>query len=126
MKITSFNPLIVTRNADAVIRLFEELGFEKRHISEGTNNNSAFLTVRMKHPDGFYVDISQSEQVPADMTAIRVNVDNLEEAVHLLTERGFVDANGGKVTDLGSSRSVFMRSPSGFFITVIKHVKETF
>lgn len=31
MKITSFNPLIVTRDAENVIRLFEELGFERRH-----------------------------------------------------------------------------------------------
>ena len=31
MKITTFNPLIVSQNADEVIALFEELGFEKRH-----------------------------------------------------------------------------------------------
>lgn len=31
MKITSFNPLIVTKDAESAVRLFEELGFEKRH-----------------------------------------------------------------------------------------------
>ena len=31
MKITTFNPLIVSQNADEIISLFEELGFEKRH-----------------------------------------------------------------------------------------------
>ena len=31
MKITSFNPLIVAKDAEPVIKLFEELGFEKRH-----------------------------------------------------------------------------------------------
>ena len=31
MKITTFNPLIATNNVEDVIKLFEELGFEKRH-----------------------------------------------------------------------------------------------
>ena len=35
MKITSFNPLIVTKDAEPVIALFEDLGFEKRHTKEG-------------------------------------------------------------------------------------------
>lgn len=30
MKITSFNPLIVTNDAESVVKLFEALGFEKR------------------------------------------------------------------------------------------------
>ena len=35
MKITTFNPLILTKEADNIIALFEELGFEKRHNKEG-------------------------------------------------------------------------------------------
>ena len=31
MKITGFNPLIVTKDAEAAIKMFEELGFERRH-----------------------------------------------------------------------------------------------
>ena len=31
MTITSFNPLIVTQDAEAVIALFEAMGFERRH-----------------------------------------------------------------------------------------------
>jgi len=31
MKITGFNPLIVTKDAEPVITLFEELGFAKQH-----------------------------------------------------------------------------------------------
>ena len=31
MKITSFNPQIITKDAEAVAKLFEEMGFEKRH-----------------------------------------------------------------------------------------------
>ena len=35
MKITSFNPLIATAHSDSIIKLFEELGFERRHTKEG-------------------------------------------------------------------------------------------
>ena len=31
MKITSFNPLIASRDPEAVIALFEALGFERQH-----------------------------------------------------------------------------------------------
>ncbi len=29
MQITTFNPMILSKNADEIIKLFEELGFEK-------------------------------------------------------------------------------------------------
>ena len=35
MKITSFNPQIFTKNADPIVALFEELGFDVRHDQEG-------------------------------------------------------------------------------------------
>lgn len=124
MKITTFNPLIVSKDADGIIRLFEEIGFEYRHKSEGTNDGSGFTTTRMKDANGFYVDISGTAAVPRDMMAIRMNVDDFEGAIELLTAHGFINANGGKVDDLGSSKSVFMMSPTGFCISVVKHIKE--
>ena len=123
MKITTFDPMIVSPQADDIVLLFESLGFERRHKVQGTNDDSGFATVRMKHPDGYHVDVIRSATVPRDMTAIRMNVDDLEETVKLLTTHGFVDANGGKVTDLGSSKSVFMMSSSGFAISVVQHIK---
>ena len=124
MTITTFNPLIASPKADEIIALLEELSFEKRHNIEGTNDESSFATCRMKHPEGFHADISKTEAILRDMTAIRMNVDNFEEAVGIPTANGFVNANGGKVTDLGSSKSVFMMSPSGFCISVVKHIKK--
>ena len=35
MRITAFNPQIVTKDPEPIIKLFEELGFEKRHVKEG-------------------------------------------------------------------------------------------
>jgi len=31
MKITSFNPIVATAHCEEVVKLFEDLGFEKRH-----------------------------------------------------------------------------------------------
>ena len=35
MKITTFNPQIITKNAEPIVKLFEKLGFEKRHNPKG-------------------------------------------------------------------------------------------
>jgi hypothetical protein len=35
MKFTSFNPMIITKDAETAIGLFEALGFERRHTKEG-------------------------------------------------------------------------------------------
>lgn len=52
MKITSFNPKIITQDADAAVRLFEALGFEKRH--NNTNIDEKNITnVTMKDANGF-------------------------------------------------------------------------
>ena len=39
MKITSFNPLISTKDAASAIQLFEALGFERRHTKDGIGKN---------------------------------------------------------------------------------------
>lgn len=122
MKITSFNPLIVTTKADDAIKLFEELGFEKRHnkvsgVSEDIN------TVRMKDSNGFHVDITKVGKLDRDMTIIRMNVDDLDEAYTLLTTHGF-KAVDGSTSLTNSSKSVLMASPSGLAIDIVKHIKE--
>ena len=83
MKITSFNPLIVTKDAEAAIAVFEALGFEKRHTKEGISINDV-TNVRMKDANGFHVDVTQGD---GEWTMIRMNVDNLEEAIEFLEKR---------------------------------------
>ena len=46
MKITTFNPQIITKDAEAVAKLFEELGFERRHNPKGIGElDIVFLTI---------------------------------------------------------------------------------
>lgn len=122
MKITSFQPIIISEKAEEAIALFEELGFERRHKKEGINDKD-ITSINMKSADGFHVDIAKVEHMPKDLMAIRMNVDDFDEAYEFLTAHGFKNAQGEKVTDTGSSHATLMVSPSGFAINLVKHIK---
>ena len=123
MKITSFNPLIVTKDAEPVIKLFEELGFERRHTKESIGKSNV-TDVRMKDANGFHVDISSGS---GEWTMIRMNVDDLDETVKFLEERGFHKARhdaARETIDTGSSKINVMVSPSGYILSVSQHIKD--
>ena len=124
MKITSFNPLIVTKDAENVIKLFESLGFERRHSIDANTGKEDFTSVRLKNADGFYVDVANVESMPRDMTLIRMNVDDFDEAYKFLTERGFTNPKGGKTVETETNKSMMMVSPSGFAFDLCQHIKE--
>ena len=124
MKITSFNPLIVTKDAQSAIAVFEALGFQQRHTKEGIGEDNV-TDVRMKDANGFHVDVSQGD---SEWTMIRINVDNLEEAIALLESRGFHKARhavANKTIDTGSSKFNIMVSPSGTIFAVSQHIKDS-
>ena len=123
MKITSFNPLIVTKDTEPVIALFEALGFEQRHVKEGIGKNGV-TDLRMKDANGFHVDISQGD---GEWTMIRMNVDDLEEAVAFFEARGFHKARheaAHETINTGSSKLNIMVSPTGTIFSVSQHIKE--
>ena len=64
------------------------------------------------------------DNLPQDISTIRMNVDDFDEAYKFLTDHGFTNAQGEKVTDTGSSHATMMVSPSGFSISLVKHIKE--
>lgn len=123
MKITGFCPLIVTRDAEAAMKVFEDLGFERRHtktdIEGGANTNFA-----MKDANDNRVNIASSETIPQDLLAININVDDFQEAYDFLIAHGFVNPRGDKVTDTSSSRATLLFSPSGFAVNIAEHIKK--
>ena len=123
MKITTFNPLIVTKDAENVIKLFEALGFEKRHSLDANSGETEFTSVRMKNADGFCVDVA-GVPVPQDMTLIRINVDDFDEAYKFFTERGFTNPRGGNVVETRTNKSAMLISPSGFAFDLCQHIKD--
>ena len=122
MIITGFRPLIVTKDAEAVKSVFEDLGFERIHtktdIEGGQNTNFA-----MKDANGNCINIASSEHVPQDLMSIAINVDDFDEAYEFFTSRGFINTRGDKVTRTSSSVDTFLISPSGFAITLSQHIK---
>jgi hypothetical protein len=118
MKITGFNPSIITAKPDSIINLFEELGFERQHNNNEVDERTA---VRMKNESGFHVDVVQNESVVPDMTTIRINVDNLDEARNLLKSHGFTES--ARTADTNSAQALSMTAPSGFVIILIEHKK---
>lgn len=126
MQITSFNPLIVTKDAESAIALFEAMGFERRHEKTGINDKD-ITSVRMRYTgeDGkiFHVNITQAP-VPQDICSVHMNIRDLDEALQMLTDKGFTNMQGEKITDTGSSKATMLRSPSGFTISVSEHIRK--
>ena len=79
--------------------------------------------VTMKDPNGFKIDISNAPNIKQDLTIIRMNVDDFDEAYKFLTDRGFVNPSG-KIVEMKSSKSAMMRSPSGFAFDLCHHIKD--
>jgi adenylate cyclase class IV len=123
MKITGFNPLILTTDLENTIKLFEDLGFERRHTKDDLENREDIVGVRMKDANGFHVDITRSDKIKQDMVTIRMNVDDFDEAREMLEERGFKSYTGEVVED-ASSKSIGLFSPSGFSIGLVQHIKK--
>ena len=124
MKITTFNPQIITKDAASVIQLFEELGFERRHQQEGIGELDV-TGVRMRDANGFYLDISQTDALPQQsLMAIRMNVDDFDEAYNQLQARGFKNYYEDHTVSTATARSAMMISPSGIAINLVQHIKE--
>jgi hypothetical protein len=121
MNITGFRPLVVSKEAEALVEVFEELGFERKHtktdIEGGKNTNYV-----MKDANGNCINIASSERVPQDLTSISINVDDFEEAYEFFTSRGFRNSRGDKVTETSSSVDTYLIAPSGFAITLTQHI----
>ena len=126
MKITGFNPMIASKNAEEIVKLFEELGFEKRHTPTVTAGPGTAFVTRMKYEDSFPVDILAPEDVDflKDITGIRINVDDFDEAYNFFTAHGFQIAPGDSISDIGFAKTVIMVSPSGFIISLMHHIRK--
>ena len=130
MKITTFNPVILTQKPEEAIALFEALGFERHHhktgAAEGSEQEHAFSSVRMKDANGFYVDVcgTDSNMLERDLTLIRMNVDDFDEAAQLLQNNGFRESKIVPQNYTPTSKYAYYVSPSGFVIDVIQHIKK--
>lgn len=123
MKITTFTPQIMTKNAGEVMRVFEALGFEKRH-QKNDIGELGVTGIQMQESGGFKLDISENSALPVDAAVcIRMNVDDFEAAYDLLISHGFRNFYGDHTADTPTSRNAVMIAPSGFMINLVKHIR---
>jgi len=123
MKITTFNPMILSKNADDIIKLFEEMGFERKHQKDNIDNKD-ISNVRMTDGSGFHVDVASVKSMEKDMTTMRMNVDDFDEAYEFLKGKGFKNARGvDTAVESKSAKSCLLISPSGFSIQLTQHIK---
>ena len=79
----------------------------------------------MKDANGFYVDIARVESMPQDMTTMRMNVRDFDEAYAFLKSHGFKNAREDDHTvESKSAKSCLMISPSGFSIQLTQHIRK--
>lgn len=124
MKISSFNPMILSRDAEAIKHFFEDLGFEKKHAPTVDTGKSKVTCTRMKEANGFAVDVADVNSMARDMTIIRMNVDNFEEAYEMLLAKGFTNPRGDGKLETEHNKSAMMISPWGFAFDLCQHIKE--
>ncbi|MBQ9004216.1 MAG: hypothetical protein IJ087_20445 [Eggerthellaceae bacterium] len=123
MKITAFNPLILSPNPGEIIETLEALGFERAHTKTGINGH--VTSVDLKYGEDFRVDVAEVTKFPQDMSVIRMNVRDFEEAYDFLISKGFKNAQGSdEVTETESSKSALLFSPSGFGINLTEHIRK--
>jgi hypothetical protein len=121
MKITSFYPMIITKDAENIKQLFEEMGFETRHDVLGTIEEDYRLVV-MRDENKHRVDIAEVE-TENDKTFIRMNVDDFDEAYEKLIQKGYVNTRGDRIVRTSSALEATMVAPSGHVISLIQHKK---
>jgi hypothetical protein len=78
----------------------------------------------MKDANGFYVDVSQVPTIAQDLSLIRMNVDNFDEAYEMLIAKGFKNVRGDETVDTKTNKSAMMISPTGFAFDLCQHIKD--
>ena len=122
MKITTFNPSIIAKEAAPIIKLFEELGFQETH-NKAEDVGIKFSAHRMKDANGFHVDVVEVPMIPQTYTGIRINVDNFEEAYEFFMSKGFRESKFAAPSTTASSKYAYLVSPTGVIIDVCEHIK---
>lgn len=125
MKITSFNPMIITNRAEEVLKAFEQWGFNKKHAPTLTMaSGTEFTDYRLQSEEGFYMDVAAIDMpLPMEVPAIRINVDDFDEAYRMLTEVGYKPTHEGAFMENEHSKSVALVGPIGFTIYLVQHKK---
>lgn len=121
MKIKKFVPVVFTNDASGLVAQFEALGFEKKHVKDGSDTTTAISYV-MQDAEGHGFHAVQAPGFPQTFAGISLMVDDFNEAVEEFTKLGYTNIQKGS-SDTGSSVATVLRSPEGLFVSVSQHNK---
>ena len=122
MKITSFDPMILTAHPEETVALFEALGFERRHTKRDFGvNKTTFIRMGLGE---FRVNIVDAPPLEQDRVYVHINVDDFQEGYDFLVSKGFRSAIGDELSSDASSVGTSLISPSGFTITLGQHIRK--
>ena len=122
MKVTSFNPIIGTANLEEALEFYNGLGFKPIHHFQ--QDNVEFYT--LENEAGLRVDILKSnyivEQGYDGIFSLRVNVNDLDEAIAYFESKGAV-AISPRIKEGESRELVNYRTTNGDIYCLIEHLK---
>ena len=95
----------------------------KKHAPVIDTGKRDVRSFRMKHPEGYHVDVADIPDIERDRTYIRMNVDNFDEAYDIFMAHGFTNTRGDGTLDTKSAREATLVSPSGFTLALVQHIK---
>ena len=100
------------------------MGFEKKHQNDNIDNKD-ISSITMKDANGFSLTVARVESMEKDMTTMRLNVRDFDEAYEFLKDHGFKNARGeDKAVESKNAKSCLMISPSGFSIQLTQHIRK--
>ena len=119
MNITSFYPALLAKNADQVVEKMKRLGFEVIHKTKDLIKD-VDNEYTLQDKNGFRFDVVHTD-ILEEKYVIRINVDNIEEAINVHKEMGFTVDCGPE--DARSSKRALLVSPTGLYTYLIEHKK---
>ncbi len=119
MKISVMYSTMIVKNLEESVSFYRDiLGF-----AEGYHVELPFggITI-MDSPDGASVELIEAPQFEVGLYSIGTDVDNLDETIISLKEKGCEPL--GEITETTVGRQVFIQDPNGVRICLIEHTDE--
>ena len=130
MEITSFYPMIPTKDFEATKATYEALGFKVAHTISNPDDklkDKRMFTI-MKNDNGLRVALYAGPEYNEDTDfntlpgQIWMNVRDFDATVALFKEHGYT--NTTEVSEYKFMKVISMRAPEGIIITVVYHKRE--
>lgn len=121
MKITAFYPTIATNNTEKVIKDMEKLGFRiiHRRFDLFEKGDTEYV---LETENGQRMDVVSCPEIEENFYAIRVNVDDFDEAMKIYAEEGYTVFKGPSI--LPDSKNVTLFAPDKLPVLLMQHIKK--